>query len=146
MTTTRTGNLTMAEFATLFPGQNIRHHILLDGTDAHGRPAPTTPDEVLESSRSADSGPSHQALFAHALLALDQNPHAKLPIDVLPIAQIQARCRSVDTITSTALEYLLHTADGGWDPEEYICLDMARLAFAAGVRPGDVLHPPAQPA
>ena len=128
------GQVTEQQFNELFPGTAIQDALCREGTNDEGRPYTINPSEVLECERPTDAGPSHQSLFVEALLTLEG---AGPP----PIEQIRARAKDWDTIDPQALSYLLITADGYRDPTHYICMDMARIARAAGINSADILEP-----
>lgn len=142
LSTIRLGSVTPEQFKELFPSGCLQDAMCHEGTDAEGRPHVYFADDVLEAelrqpaTGRTQPGPSHQALFALALLRLEQTQEPEM-------AELRSRAaaKPLDQIPPLALQYLLHTADGGWAPEVYICEDMARLAFKDGVRAADLLAP-----
>lgn len=142
LSTIRLGSVTPEQFSRLFPTGCFQDAMCHEGTDSEGRPHVYFADDVLEAELPqpaeghAEMGPSHQVLFALALMRLEGVP--KTP---MPQARRHAAAKRLAEIPPLALQYLFNTADGGWTPEKYICEDVAKLAFKNGVRAEDLLAP-----
>ena len=117
LSTIRLGNVTPDQFSRLFPAGCLQDAMCHEGTDAEGRSHVYFAAEVLEAELPPaakgrmPTGPSHQVLFALALLRLEQ---AEEP----DIADLRSRAaaKRLEEIPPIALQYLLTTADGGWAP------------------------------
>ena len=110
-------------FAAIFPSACFQDAMCHDGTNSAGKPHTYFASDVLESENHPDAEPSHQVLFAKSLLRLEGQP---LP----PDQEIHNRARSkpLDEINPEALAYLFLTADGGWEPTEFLSNDIADRA------------------
>ena len=134
------GRITADDFTGLFPGASLQDAICHHGTNADGRSHYYFADDVmeceLEDAPGTDSEPSHQSLFIEALLSLEKKP--QMP---MPVIRDRARRVKLNKISPLAIEYLLLTADGGWDPDRMICRDIANAAHGAGIRAEDLMAP-----
>ena len=137
LATTHHGTVSETTFRELFPQGCFQDALCHEGTNPDGRAHTYYADDVLESERDPKTGPSHQAIFAAVLLRLEDQP--ALSTDEL---RARARAKSVADIPAMALSFLLTTVDGGWEPTEYICNDIAAIAHRGGVRSTDLLAPP----
>ena len=140
--TIRLGSVTPEQFSRLFPSGCLQDAMCHEGTDAGGRPHVYFAADVLEADlpqptgEDAQPGPSHQVLFAMALLRLENSPEPPMPQ-----ARSRAAAKRIDEIPPLALQYLLNTADGGWTPLKYIYDEVASMAFGHGVRADHLLAP-----
>ena len=136
--TTLSGEITEAEFSILFPHGCLQDAMCHNGTNIDGRPHVYFADDVLESELdpSPDSSMSHQSMFIKSLMALEGTPE-------MPTEELRSRARSMtmDKISPSALRYLFLTADSGYEPEYFICEQIARAAHDQGIRSKDFMAP-----